>query len=266
MQEENRTSESSLPAVPTAHLVPSELPAVAASLVHEVKNPLAAIHLHLQLLEGYTHEIEDTEVREKIAGKVQFIKKEILGLNQSLHQFLRLLRPEQPPEGQPALPVDLNALVRDIAEFLEPQAAGQQVRVVFHPGEIAREGNFDPVFVKQVIVNLVLNAIQALSGMAPEEAPADRMITLTTGQIKNVNFVRVHDNGPGIPEAAQERIFEPFFSTKQEGSGLGLALVQKMIREMGGHVDLHSSPEDGTEFTVYLGRPRLIGGANDARA
>lgn len=262
MQEERRTSENKAAAVePETHLpalAPTDLPAVAASLVHEVKNPLAAIHLHLQLLEGYTGEIEDDEVRKKIVEKVQFIKKEILGLNQSLHQFLRLLRPET--EGPAQIAVDLNALIRDIVAFLEPQAAAQRVHLRFEPGEIAAAGSIDPVFVKQILVNLILNAIQAFENAPEETPPKPREISLSSGQIRSVNFVRVHDNGPGIPAEVQERIFEPFYSTKTEGSGLGLALVQKMIREMGGHIDLHSSPAEGTEFTVYLGRPRVIGG------
>ncbi len=258
MPEENRTSENNLPAVRPVALpgfTATDLPAVAASLVHEVKNPLAAIHLHLQLLEGYTGEIADEAVRTKIVEKVQFIKKEILGLNQSLHQFLRLLRPDQPAASQ--IPVELNALVRDVVAFLEPQARTQSVRLTFLPGEIALESRTDPVFVKQIVINLILNAIQAFEQSRAREG---HEITLSTGQIRGVNFVRVRDNGPGIPTEAQERIFEPFFSTKKEGSGLGLALVQKMVREMGGHIDLHSSPAEGTEFTVYLGRPRLIAG------
>ena len=254
----NEGPKEVLPEMRNALVRESDLPAVAAGLVHEVKNPLAAIHLHLQLLEGYADEIDEDNLKSKIQGKVDFIKKEVLSLNQSMQDFIRFVRQDMTRQGggEQAASVDINHLVGDIVSFLEPQALQQAIEIIFKPGEIREAPQVEQSFLKQIVMNLIINSIQAFekSDIPLEE----RNIEVATGEDEQSIFVRVCDNGPGIPEETQNHIFEPFFSTKEKGSGLGLALVKRMIAVLGGHLELHSEPGKGTEFTVFLGGPRML--------
>ncbi|HMX57218.1 MAG TPA: HAMP domain-containing sensor histidine kinase [Leptospiraceae bacterium] len=231
-------------------IVARELPPLAAGLVHEVRNPLAAIHLHLQLLESYIGQVRDPELREKMQGKARVIKTEIMNLNQTLQDFLRMLREER-VEKQIG---DLNTAVREVIELLEPQARQEHIDLAFRPGELGSNTVFEPTFVKQILVNLILNSVQAFEKAKQQ---ADKRIFVETGMEGKNAFFRVRDNGPGISPEVQARIFEPFFSTKEEGSGLGLSLVQKMTGEMGGDIRVSSVPDEGAEFTIVLGRTGL---------
>ncbi|MEQ9363424.1 MAG: HAMP domain-containing sensor histidine kinase, partial [Leptospirales bacterium] len=227
-----------------------ELPTLAAGLVHEVKNPLAAIHMHLQLLEGYAGDISDDELRGKITGKVDIIKNEILSLNRTLHNFLSLIRPGV---GEKEVSSDLNRLVGEVVDLLEPQALREGIDLQFQPGALETSRTIDASFVKQIVLNLILNSIQAFQA---SDAPLtdDRAIQVTTGERKTYPYVGIADNGPGIPEDVQERIFDPFFTTKRgKGSGLGLTLVRKMVQELGGSMEVKSTPGKGARFLVIFG-------------
>ena len=227
-----------------------ELPVLAAGLVHEVKNPLAAIHMHLQLLEGYVGDIDDDLLRDKISGKVGVIKKEILSLNRTLHNFLSLIRPGA---GEKEVSSDLNRLVGEVVDLLEPQALREGIDLQFQPGELHAHRNLDASFVKQIVLNLILNSIQAFQA-TELSAGDDRAIHVTTGERKTYPFVGSADNGPGIPEDVQKQIFDPFFTTKRgKGSGLGLTLVRKMVQELGGYVEVNSTPGEGARFLVVFG-------------
>lgn len=242
-----------LPGVLIREDTKDDLPALAAGMVHEVKNPLAAIHLHLQLLEGYASEIHETDTREKIQKKVGIIKKEILNLNRTLMEMIRLIKP-QPVEKEVAF--DINGLIAEIVEFLEVQALREGIDLHFKSQPLPQLPSVDPVFIKQIVMNLILNSIQAFqeSDIPPEK----RKLTVATGLKDQAVFISVSDNGPGIPDDVQQKIFEPFFSTKKEGSGLGLTLVRRMVQEMGGRIEIRSAPNQGTRCTIFLSAGKLL--------
>ncbi|MCB1307506.1 MAG: HAMP domain-containing histidine kinase [Leptospiraceae bacterium] len=225
-----------------------ELPALAAGLVHEIKNPLGAIHLHLQLLEGYAGDIDDADLRGKVQGKIAVIKREILGLNRTLHNFFNLIRQQKSdvPES-----VDLNAVLHDVVSLIEPQALREGIDLRFEPEDVFPLRKVDPAFIKQIAINLVLNSIRAF-----DESPRpmeERVIRVRSGTQKSFAYFLVSDNGPGIPANVQAKMFEPFYSTREgKGSGLGLTLVRKMVQEMGAHLEVHSTPEQGTTFAIFF--------------
>lgn len=251
MQEKPETSENkNLPAIRGFKLedsVAPELPALAAGLVHEVKNPLAAIHLHLQLLENYIAEVDEDTLRQRLQSKVGLIKNEIVGLNDTLHEFLRLVRPEKKSSISR---FNLDALLQNLLEFLAPQADKERIELQYEPGLQGEIDGADQVFVKQIALNLILNSMQAIAREDREEN--ERRIIVSTGLENRTPWFRVSDTGPGIEPDVLEKIFDPFYTTKETGNGLGLALVNRMIQEMGGQVDVVSNPGKGTEFTVYL--------------
>ncbi len=281
MSVNQETSANNLPALPSLKQedrTATELPALAAGLVHEVKNPLAAIHLHLQLLQNYISEVEDPDLREKLLNKTAFIKSQILGLNSILHDFLSAVKAgvsqrgfpetgkgkEFPESGSVRITDqrDLNAELHIIADLLGPQAVRNDAEIRFLAGAGVREASlkmtYDHTFIRQIAVNLILNAIQAhQSEGADYKEKYIEIITGVTepepGYPEGRLFFTVADNGPGITEQETEKLFDPFYTTKENGSGLGLALVKKMISEMHGKVEVHSEPGKGSEFTVIFG-------------
>jgi len=255
MQRKTKTSENEQTphAALTERNANSDLPVLAAGLVHEVKNPLAAIHLHLQLLENYSAEIQDAELKDKIVKKVSVIKHEINGLNYTLQEFLRYIRPDHAVKK---IGYDINFLITEIITFVEPQAKSEEIILSFTPGKIDSKLEIDPSFIKQIVLNLILNSIQAFSQSA---TTVDRQeIRISTGTKEHATWIRVADNGPGMTAEVQQKIFTPFFTTKKEGSGLGLAIVKKMIAELGGEIEVKSAPGKGTEITIILGDEKTV--------
>jgi two-component system, sporulation sensor kinase E len=113
---------------------------------------------------------------------------------------------------------------------------------------------FDPAQIKQVLVNLIKNAMQSMTRGGE--------LTVQTGANEEAVFVSITDTGTGIPQEQLNRIFQPFFTTKKKGSGLGLMIVQRIVGDHGGRIDLESQPGRGTTFRVWLPlkekTPRLL--------
>ena len=227
-----------------------DLPVLAAELVHEAKNPLASIHLHLQLLEAYLGEVKDAALQQKLKDKVRFIQKEISQLDKTLHNFLQSIRQERRAlQGK----VDLNQILSGARELLLPQAREAGIRLELQAAEPEPLVEADEGFIKQIAINLILNAMQAFAEMAVEVVPEDRAIVIKTGEREGHAFFVIADNGPGIPEEVQQKIFEPWYTTKaSKGSGIGLALVKKMVAEMGAHLELQSRAGHGSSFSVIF--------------
>ncbi len=231
-----------------AQEIASELPSLAAGLVHEVKNPLAAIHLHLQLLQNYINEVEDRDLQQRMNDKVVIIQKQILSLNQLLQDFFRLIRPV---ELENSAKIDINSLVLEIIKLLEVQARREGVELEFQPGDLLPGYGPDSGFMKQIVVNLILNAIQSFD-KGEKSLMKDRKVRIETYRIPAGVGLSIADNGRGIPDDVIVKIFDPFFTTRKEGSGLGLALVKKMISVMGGRIDVESHVGQGTTFHLSI--------------
>ncbi len=249
MKKKLKTSEAKL-LTALEHKTPSsELPSLAAGLVHEVKNPLAAIHMHLQLLENYLGDVEDESLQNKLKDKVSLIQNEIVKLNQTLHGFFTILHPRSTNDNQD---YNLDLLVEEVIRLLNPQALRENVRILFQKGMRQNRQKGDSSFLRQIILNLILNAIQALKNSQPESK--ERYIHISTSQKDGLISIRVKDNGPGIPEDVQKKMFEAFYTTNSDkkGHGLGLTLVQRMVASLGGHLEVESQADEGSCFTVIL--------------
>lgn len=250
---------------------------LAASVAHEIGNPLNALHIHLQLMErevrklrnvqrgapvkvkrGKTIVADEQECRDEageIADKLQnylnVAKGEITRLDYIVTEFLQAIRPTPPRLTQ----AQLNDVVRETMSLLRPELENRGIHLFEKLAQGMPVARLDPAQMKQALVNIVKNAMQAMTRGGD--------LTVKTGATPDHVWVSVEDTGCGIPEDQLNRIFAPFFTTKKKGSGLGLMIVHRIVREHGGQIDLESKPGKGTTFRIWLPlverAPRLLG-------
>ena len=142
----------------------------------------------------------------------------------------------------------VNAVVTHVLALLRPEIRQQQVRVTTHLHEHLPTLQADRLLLEQVVLNLVLNALQAMQA----SAPPDKLVQVDTGADNGMVFIRVSDSGPGIAPAVQAQLFEPFFTTKPEGLGLGLNICRTTVEAHRGRLLFENRAEGGAVFTVYL--------------
>ena len=212
---------------------------LAASVAHEIGNPLNALHIHLQLIERELRKLRSQDV-EKIQGYVGVAKGEITRLDYIVRQFLQAIRPT-PPKLTLA---QLNDAVRATIELLRPEIENRGIVLEHKPARQLPEVRMDPAQIQQALVNLVRNALQAMT--------KGGVLQVQTGQNSENVWVSVADDGCGIPADHVKRIFEPFYTTKKKGSGLGLMIVQRIVRDHSGGIELESRVGQGTKFRIWL--------------
>lgn len=212
---------------------------VAAAFAHEVRNPLNAVSMGLQRLRA-----EFTpEPGEAYARFVDLMQGEVRRLNAIVEQFIALARPLP---LKPA-PVELGELLRELAALVEPEARQARVAVRLAVGALPPV-NADRDLVKQVLLNLMLNAVQAMT--------AGGALTLEAEAARDAVTITVADTGPGIAPDVLPRVFDPYFTTKPGGLGLGLPIARRIVEAHGGALAVESAPGRGSRFRVTLPRGR----------
>jgi two-component system, sporulation sensor kinase E len=208
---------------------------LTAGVAHEVRNPLGIIRASVQLME----ESDCNPGRVREAADV--IKHEIDRLDRVIKALLDFGRPAAPS----LRPVDMRQVVEEVVLFTRRFASRASVEIVEEYAEDASTAMADPEQLKQVFVNLISNAVQAMS-------ESGGTLNVATGAEDEFSYVRFTDNGPGMSEETMRKAFDPFYSTRDDGTGLGLTIVHRIVDEHGGHIEVTSDPERGTAFTVYL--------------
>jgi two-component system, NtrC family, sensor histidine kinase HydH len=232
-----------------AQLIRSEklaaLGQLAAGIAHEIRNPLTSINI---LIHSLREKPSDEEVHRE---DLRVIEEEIHRINVIVDQFLRFAKPA-PPLLQEA---DLVSLFEETLQLLKPQIEKQRITV-------QKEFNALPSTVldreqmKQVVLNLLLNALQAMSGGG---------LLRLSGQVLEDNRwiqLSVQDTGVGIPPEDMNKLFDPFFSTKEGGVGLGLSIAHRIIDQHRGKIQIESTPGQGTLFTLWLPISRGVNDGN----
>jgi len=217
----------------------SSLGLLTAGLAHEIRNPLVAIRTFTQLLpERY----EDEEFRNNFQTLALKEVDRICGLVNDLLSFARPTTPKVSPE-------DVNEIVDSIARILETEAKEKDVRIHLRLATGLPKIFIDKEQIKQVLMNVIINAIQSIEGGGAVE-----IFTRMFSREGSERFVQieVRDTGIGIEEDDLENIFNPFFTTKKEGCGLGLSISHQIIQEHGGHMMAESNPGEGTTFFINL--------------
>ena len=234
---------------------------LAASVAHEIGNPLNALHIHLQLMErevrklkveqassrskrGWQKDRLDASPTAEISGKLEqyldVAKGEINRLDYIITQFLQAIRPV-PPQLKPD---SLNDVVEKTLGLLRPELDNRGLNISTKLARRISAAPLDATQMQQVLVNLIKNAMQAMT--------KGGSLTLQTGENDDGVWVSVTDSGGGIPQEQINRIFEPFYTTKKKGSGLGLMIVQRIVRSHNGRIELESHVGRGSTFRIWL--------------
>jgi len=216
---------------------------LASGLHHELKNPLTALSLHIQLLD---ERLRDPAAAESVDDLLGVLKTEVHRLNGVLEGF-RSFASLQRLNIQT---LDVLTVLDETARLIAPQAAGQNVRItVSRPEAELLQVSLDSQKFQQAVLNLMINALEAM--------PSGGTLSLRAFQADKRLVVEVSDTGAGIPPEVRKDLFQPYFSTKSQGTGMGLALTEKLIGQHGGQVDYESTAQ-GTTFriTVPLEPPR----------
>jgi two-component system, NtrC family, sensor kinase len=234
----------------------SSLGLLTAGLAHEIRNPLVAIRTFTQLLpERYN----DADFREGFQGLALKEVDRICGLINDLLSFARPSRPNVAEES-------MNEVVDGIARILETEAKEKSVEITRDFGLNLPKVWIDREQMKQVFMNLILNAIQAMREGGSIFISTRLVARDEAGHSGQFVQVEVRDTGIGIPPENLDRIFDPFFTSKDEGSGLGLSISHQIVQEHGGYVTVESKLGIGTTFFINLPTGKPIRQLGNGRA
>jgi PAS domain S-box-containing protein len=234
----------------------ASLTTLAAGVAHEIKNPLGSMSIHIQLIKKAINgkECVTTDQVEKNLG---IINEEVNRLNGIVVDFLFAVRPmdTQLEEG------DLNKVIREVLEFVKVELENAGVELKQYFSEEIPYIKLDDKYLKQALLNIIKNGISAM--------PDGGTLTVSTWCEHDYVVLKVEDTGVGIPNDLIDKIFEPYFTTKDFGSGLGLTVVYKIVKEHFGEISVKSKEHEGTSFYLRFPIPqkekRLLGwqGEND---
>ena len=208
---------------------------VTRGVAHEVKNPINAIVLHLQLLQNKLAQQEPDTRRH-----MDIIDKEIRRLDRVVQTLVDFTRPRDLHLEE----IDLRRLLEDVAQLAGPDAEQHGVTIDLHMPEQKVPVKVDIDLMKQAILNVVINGVQAM----PQGGP----LTISARRQNSIAMAEVHDQGKGIPKELHDKVFELYFTTKKEGSGIGLAQTYQILQWHYGSVDFESGETTGTKFRFQI--------------
>jgi signal transduction histidine kinase len=212
---------------------------LAAGVAHEIGNPLNSLHIHLQLMERKVRKL-DGKVKEELQEAIAISRAEITRLDSIVTQFLQAIRPSKPILH----PENLNAIVDEALRFFAPEIADRDIVVEAELRPDLPLIELDRDQMKQAFYNVIKNSFEAMKRRGILRIRTDMDATHV-----NISFT---DTGGGMSAESLSRVFEPYFTTKSSGSGLGLLIVRRIVREHGGEMAIESNEGKGLTLTIRL--------------
>jgi nitrogen fixation/metabolism regulation signal transduction histidine kinase len=212
---------------------------LAAGVAHEIGNPLNSLNIHLQLMERAARKLEGKE-RDELEQSIKVARDEISRLDSIVTQFLRAIRPSK-PQLQPA---NINAIVEETLHFFGPEIEARDIVVESELRSDVPLVQIDRDQMKQVFYNIIKNSFEAMKRRG--------ILRIRTDMDDTHVRVSFADNGGGMSAEALSRVFEPYYTTKSSGSGLGLLIVRRIVREHGGELAIESAESKGLTLTIRL--------------
>ncbi len=219
----------------------SALTLLAAGVAHEIGNPLNSLDIHLQLMQRRVKKLA-VKSRGDFEESITVARQEVSRLDQIITQFLRAIRPQPLTMGMDSL----NAIIEESVAFLDAEIHDRDVLVEVELGKNLPPIEVDRDQIKQAVYNVIRNAFQAMK--------SGGILRIRSGADETHEFMSFSDTGGGIAPENISRVFEPYFTTKAGGSGLGLLIVRRIVRAHGGEVIIESTQGKGLTLTIKLPR------------
>ena len=217
----------------------SSIVMLAAGVAHELGNPLNSLNIHLQLMDRLSTKKAD-ETSEKFDKSLDICRDEVKRLDRIISNFLEAIRPSKPNFK----PVDLLAVLEQVLGLLELEFEEKGVQVEIEVSEKAPSVHADPDQIKQVFFNVIKNAVDAMG-----KNPRLKVFLRSDEEYVYLQFA---DSGKGISKEDLSKVFQPYFTTKEEGHGLGMMIVHRIMRAHGGQVGIESKTGTGTVITLQF--------------
>ena len=224
----------------------AQMTTMAAGVAHEIKNPLASISIYLQLMDKLM-EKKGSMTREEAKKYLDVVSEEVDRINRIAVDFLFAVKPMKVDLS----PCGANDIVRKTMEVVAPELEEKGIALKLNLATSLPKVFVDSSLMQQSLLNLVKNAMQAM----PEDR-RDPCITVSTYMDSDMVKLSVADNGCGMTEEQMSKIFEPYYTTKSSGTGLGLTVLFKIMKQHGGDVTVHSVYGEGSEFILQIPVPQ----------
>lgn len=231
---------------------------LAAGMAHDIKNPLGAISIHIQLIKKAVDKARENE--DKLPGKkfvedhISIVNEEIDHLNKLVMDFLMAVRPvkAQMELKNPSL------LIKNISDFFAAEFANEKIKLNINVPEDVPKIMLDEKLFREVIMNLSQNALAALKTRRESEVDDNYLpiFGIEAAVVEEKYIIKISDNGCGMSEETVAKIFEPYFTTKANGTGLGMTMVYKIVKEFSGEILVDSMENKGTVFTIVFPIPQ----------
>ena len=212
---------------------------LAAGVAHEIGNPLNSLNIHLQLINREARKLDGAK-RTKLQESVEIARAEVNRLDSIISQFLRAIRPTRPQ----LRPENVNSIVEEAVRFFAPEIKDRDIVVEQELRSDLPMIDIDRDQMKQALYNVIKNSFEAMKSRG--------ILRIRTDKDDSHVFVKFTDTGGGISPENLSRVFEPYFTTKSSGTGLGLLIVRRIVREHGGELSIESSEGKGLTLTIRL--------------